>query len=61
MSTAKRSGVPLKGGPEHDALTRFKRFLRWRPGQRKAAKASFNRRLRRRPVDLGDAARDDET
>lgn len=38
--------LPLKGGDEHDALTRAKRFHTWRPGQRKSAKTTYNRRLR---------------
>jgi hypothetical protein len=37
----------LKGGDEHDALTGWRRFLGWRPGQRKQAKQSHNRRIRR--------------
>lgn len=55
MGIEKKTGVPLKGGPEHDALTRFRKFLNWRPGQRKAAKVSFNRRVRHQLVKVDDA------
>lgn len=58
MTIEKKTGVPLKGGAEHDALTRFRKFLRWRPGQRKAAKISFNRRVRHQRVEI-DAPADD--
>ena len=37
----------LRGGDEYDALTRWQRFLRWRPGQRRAIKRRFNKRQRR--------------
>jgi hypothetical protein len=39
--------IPLKGGDEVDALTGWKNMLKWKPGQRAAAKNSYNRRLRR--------------
>jgi hypothetical protein len=58
MAIAHRTGVPLKGGEERDALTGWRRFLNFRPGERKAAKASFNRRARRQPVEMGDEADD---
>jgi hypothetical protein len=32
---------------EYDALTPWKRFLRWRSGQRKKIKKRYNRRERR--------------
>lgn len=38
--------IPMVGGDEHDALTRWRYFLRWKPGQRKAAKRSYSRRQR---------------
>lgn len=38
----------LKGGDEYDALTKTgRRYLRFRPGEAKAAKARFARRTRR--------------
>lgn len=39
--------IPMKGGAEFDALTGWRRLLCWKPGQRKAAKKSYARRLRR--------------
>lgn len=38
--------IPLKGGDENDALTRWKRLIKWRPGQRKSAKKTYQKRLR---------------
>lgn len=39
--------IAFKGGNEYDALSAKSKGLRsWRPGQRKAAKTSYNRRLR---------------
>ena len=40
----------LRGGDEYDALTRWKRFLYWRPGQRRTIKRRFNKRQRQRPM-----------
>ena len=48
MGHEKRMGEPLKTGPEYDALTGWRYCFRWRPGQRKAAKNAYNRRVRRR-------------
>lgn len=48
----KATGEPLKGGLEQDALTGWRRFLNWRPGERKAAKNKFWRRVRRKPVEV---------
>lgn len=40
--------IPLKSGDEYDALSRrAKGYLRWRPGERKAIKRGYQRRLRR--------------
>lgn len=41
--------IPLKSADEYDALTRWRRFLRFRPGQRKKVKRQYNKRLRRAP------------
>lgn len=41
----------LKGGDEYDALTRWKRYLGWRPGQRKLVKRQFWKRQRREPLE----------
>jgi hypothetical protein len=39
--------LPLKSGDEHDALTRWKRFLNWRPGKRVLVKRQYNKRVRK--------------
>jgi hypothetical protein len=39
--------IPMKGGDEYDALTRWKKYLHWSPGQRKAIKRGYRRRCRR--------------
>jgi hypothetical protein len=39
--------LPMKTGDEHDALTRWRRFLNWRPGVRAAIKRGYNKRVRR--------------
>lgn len=36
----------LKSAIEYDALTNWRKVLKWRPGQRKAAKRTFNKRFR---------------
>jgi hypothetical protein len=50
MGIEKKTGVPIKGSPERDALTDWRRFLCFKPGERKAAKKSFSRRVRRTPI-----------
>ena len=37
----------LKGGDEYDALTRWKKFLRWKPRVRKLIKRQFWKRQRK--------------
>jgi len=39
--------IPMKGGAEYDALTRWKKWLHWSPGERKAIKNGYRRRCRR--------------
>jgi len=39
--------IPMKTGDEYDALARWKRYLHWRPGERKRIKRGYNRRARR--------------
>ena len=39
--------MPMKTGDEYDALTRFKKLLRWRSGQRKAIKRAYNKKERK--------------
>jgi hypothetical protein len=40
--------LPLKSGDEQDALTPWKKYLRWRPGVRKKIKRNYNKRIRRK-------------
>ena len=37
----------LKSGDEYDAVTPWRRILRWKAGQRKAIKRRLNKRFRR--------------
>jgi len=37
----------MKTGYEHDALTRWRQFLNWRPGVRAFIKRGYNKRVRR--------------
>jgi hypothetical protein len=42
--------IPLKGGDEHDehdALTGWRKLIKFRPGERKKAKRSYIKRLRK--------------
>lgn len=52
MTSERRTGVGISGSLEADALTGWRKLLRFRPGQRKAAKTSFNRRVRHQPIAL---------
>jgi hypothetical protein len=54
MGHEQRTGEPVKGGDEPDALTGWRRFISFRPGMRKAAKAAYNRRVRRQKVEIDD-------
>lgn len=38
--------IPMTSGDEHDALTRWRHFLHWKPGMRKAIKRGYSRRQR---------------
>ena len=38
--------IPMKNGDEYDALTKWKRFLHWKPGERKRIKRGYNKRVR---------------
>lgn len=38
--------IPLKGGLEQDALSGWKRYIGWKPGERKKAKKSYAKRVR---------------
>ena len=39
--------IPMNNGDEYDALTKWKRFIKWRSGQRKKIKRRYNKRERR--------------
>jgi hypothetical protein len=53
MSINRRLDVPMAIGDEHDALSpRSKKLTNWRAGVRKALKRTFNRRVRRKPVQV---------
>jgi len=42
-----RKRIPMKGGDEYDGLTKWKKYLHWRPGERKRIKRRYNKRARR--------------
>ena len=48
--------ISLKSYLEHSALTGWRRFLNWRPGQRAAAKRSYNKRVRKDGKKAASAA-----
>lgn len=52
MGHERRTGVPLKGALENDALTGWRKVTRFRAGERKLAKTLFNRRVRRKPIEV---------
>jgi hypothetical protein len=37
----------MRSADEYDALTKFRRYLHWRAGERKSIKNRFRRRMRR--------------
>ena len=39
--------APMIDGDEYDALTRFRHWCHWRPGERSAIKRTYRRRERR--------------
>lgn len=39
--------IPMRGGDEYDALTRWKNVLGWRSGERNRIKRGYNKRVRR--------------
>jgi hypothetical protein len=39
--------IPLRGGDEHDAFTRWRHFISWGRGHVARIKRGFNRRVRR--------------
>lgn len=44
--------IPLKGGEEYDYLTGWRRFICRHSGDAKRAKRSYNRRMRRLPIEV---------
>ncbi|MEZ2347832.1 hypothetical protein [Terriglobus sp. RCC_193] len=42
-----KNTIPMISGDEHDAFTRWRRFLHWRPGIRARVKRGYNKRRRR--------------
>lgn len=54
MASERQTGEPLKGGNEHDAFSRWRKVMIWRPGQRASAKRTFNRRVRRQTIEGWD-------
>ena len=42
----KQHPIPMKGGFEYDALSGWRKVIRFRAGQRKAAKQSYAKRVR---------------
>jgi hypothetical protein len=48
MASEHQTGIRTQDGQERDALSvRWKRIVKWRPGERKAAKVAFNKRVRK--------------
>ena len=43
-----KGDIPLKSGDEHDALTGWRKVMRWKAGQIKRIKRRYNKRVRRR-------------
>lgn len=39
--------IKLNSGDEYDALTKAKKYFKWRAGQRKKIKRGYNKRIRR--------------
>ena len=39
--------IPMKGGDEYDALTRWAKLLFWKPGERQRIKRGYQRRVRK--------------
>lgn len=40
--------IPMIDGDEYDALTPWRKYIRWRAGERRRIKRRYNRRDRRR-------------
>ena len=57
MASERQTGIPRKGGDEYDALGGARRFYCCfkRPGVAKQSKRSYNRRVRRTPIEIDPA------
>ena len=42
----KQRPIPMKGGYEYDAFSKWRLFIKFRPKQRKMAKKSYAKRVR---------------
>ena len=38
--------IPMKGGEEYDAFSKYRKFFRWKGGQLKKIKRAYNKRFR---------------
>lgn len=39
--------IPMKGGDEYDAFSKYRKFFHWKAGQLKKIKRAYNKRFRR--------------
>ena len=46
--------IPMKGGDEYDALTKARKFYKWKAGQVKRIKRAYNKRFRKYNKDIKD-------
>lgn len=46
--------LPLKGGDEYDALSKARKFIRWKSGQLKKIKRAYNKRFRKHTKTKGE-------
>tara|TARA_B110000483_G_scaffold239073_1_gene316895 strand:- start:413 stop:616 length:204 start_codon:yes stop_codon:yes gene_type:complete len=46
--------IPMKGGDEYDALTKARKFYKWKAGQVKRIKRAYNKRFRKQGKDIDD-------
>ena len=42
----------MKGGDEYDALTKARKFYKWKAGQVKRIKRAYNKRFRKQAKDI---------
>ena len=52
MTMTKR--IPMKGGDEYDALTKARKFYKWKTGQVKRIKRAYNKRFRKHGKEIDD-------